>query len=465
MAALLLFLSYGFFLQGGGWNQAARVDLTWAIVEQGSLEIDAFVANTGDWARYQDHYFSAKAPGVSFLAVPPYLMFRGLANALGFDPGSAAGRAASGHLLTWLVGGSATALLAWLVGLCAGRWLDADPGQRLFAALVFGLGSMAFPMATVLMGHSVAGLAGLAALLLVLPGDGRTPRPAWAGLAGGCAVALEYTAVIYLVVAGLLLIWRSRRFGPLLRLTVGALLPALLVAGYHQLCFDHPLTTGYRYHADMFRYPDQEVFLGLFALPRVERLWAISFGAKRGLFLLYPACLLGPLGAVLLWRRPETRLPLLASALVVLWFFLLNASYPNWEGGYCSGPRYLGPALPVLLAPAAATLRGRWRLAGLLLAGLSVLLASAITLVNPMGPFQVDNLLGQFILPALIQGDVANNFFLWWPQWQPSDPQQAAAAATNLGELLGLRGIASALPLLLLWIPGGLLLRRSLARL
>jgi hypothetical protein len=464
IAAALLFFGYGFFLQGGGWNQAVRLDLTWALVEQGSFSIDHYVANTGDWARFEDHYYSAKAPGVSLLAVPPYLLIRGMSILLGHDPGSAEMRSASGHLLTWLIGGGATALLAWLVGLASGRWFGADRSQRLFAALVFGLGTMAFPMATVLMGHSVAALAGLAAMLCAFPGHQRPARPAWAGLLGGCAVALEYPAVIYLVAAGLLLLWRERRAQALLAMAAGALVPALLVAGYHALCFGDPWSTGYRYHADMFRYPDQEVFLGLFGVPRLERLWAIGFGAKRGLFLLYPACLLGPLGAALLWRRPQARPALAASALVVLWFFLLNASYPNWDGGYCSGPRYLVPALPVLLLPAFATLAGRLRLVALLLSSLSILLASAITLVNPMGPFQVDNLLGQFILPALFRGDVANNFFLWWPQWQPADAQQAQAAATNLGELLGLQGLASALPLLLFWAGGALLIRRSLAQ-
>jgi hypothetical protein len=463
-AALLLFASYGFFVQGGGWNQAVRVDLAWAIVEQGSLSIDSYVANTGDWALFEGHYYSAKAPGVSLLAVPLYLLMRGLALLLGLDPSSAAGRATSGQLLSWIIGGGATAALAWLVGLASDRWYGAGRQARLFVTLLFGLATLAFPMATVLMGHSVAALAGVGALLLAMGSGGRTARPGWAGLLGGLAVALEYQAVIYLVVAGLLVAWRLRSPRSLLILVAGAALPALVVAAYHQACFGHPLTTGYRFHADMFRFPDQEVFLGLLGVPHLERLWAISFGAKRGLFLLYPACLLGPVGAVLLWRRRASRPALLASAVVVAWFFLLNASYPNWDGGYCSGPRYLTPALPVLVAPAVALLVTRGRLPALVLAVLSGALATAITLVNPQGPFQVDSLLGAYILPALADGRVADNLFLWWPQWQPNSPQAAAAAATNLGELLGLRGLASGLPLLALWVVGGLVLRRLLGR-
>jgi hypothetical protein len=463
-AAGLLLLSYGFFLQGGGWNQAVRIDLVWAIVERGSLSIDDFVANTGDWALYEGHYYSAKAPGVSLLAAPLYLLMRGLALLLGLDPTSPAGRATSGHLLSWLVGGGATAALAWLVGVSAGRWYGADRPAQLFITLTFGLATLAFPMATVLMGHSVAALAGLAALLLVLGPTDREPRPGWAGVLGGCAVALEYQALIYLLVAAALLAWRTRRPGPLLRMAAGAVLPALVVATYHQACFGHPLSTGYRYHADMFRYPDQEVLLGLLGVPRLDRLWAIAFGARRGLFLLYPACLLGPVGALLLWRRREHRPALLASAAVVAWFFLLNASYPNWEGGYCSGPRYLTPALPLLVLPAVALLGSRARIAALAIAVLSGAMATAITLVNPLGPFQVDSLLGEYILPALVDGRVADNFFLWWPRWQPASPQEAADAATNLGELAGLRGLASALPLLALWAGGSLGIRWLSAR-
>src|SRR5690349_10679070 len=66
----VLFLSYAYFYQAGGWNQNARFDTTRAILEQHSLTIDAYHENTQDKALFRGHYYSDKAPGVSLLAIP-----------------------------------------------------------------------------------------------------------------------------------------------------------------------------------------------------------------------------------------------------------------------------------------------------------------------------------------------------------------------------------------------------------
>ena len=68
----LVFGTYAYFYQAGGWNQNSRFDLTRAIVEQGTLSIDAFQENTGDKAQREGHWFTDKAPGLSVLAVPAY---------------------------------------------------------------------------------------------------------------------------------------------------------------------------------------------------------------------------------------------------------------------------------------------------------------------------------------------------------------------------------------------------------
>jgi len=68
----LVFGAYAYFYQAGGWNQNSRFDLTRAIVEQGTVAIDAFHENTGDKAQRGDHWFTDKAPGLSWLAVPAY---------------------------------------------------------------------------------------------------------------------------------------------------------------------------------------------------------------------------------------------------------------------------------------------------------------------------------------------------------------------------------------------------------
>ena len=70
LIAAVLFISYAYFYEGGGWNQNSRFDLIRAIIEQRTLRIDAYHGNTEDKALYQGHYYSDKAPGLALLALP-----------------------------------------------------------------------------------------------------------------------------------------------------------------------------------------------------------------------------------------------------------------------------------------------------------------------------------------------------------------------------------------------------------
>ena len=68
---LTLFASYAYFYQAGGWNQNGRFALVRALLEQGTLRIDAYADSTGDRSLWEGHYYCDKAPGASFLALGP----------------------------------------------------------------------------------------------------------------------------------------------------------------------------------------------------------------------------------------------------------------------------------------------------------------------------------------------------------------------------------------------------------
>ena len=55
-----------------------RLALSQAIVDHGTLRIDAYQRQFGDKAAYGRHFYTDKAPGLSFLAVPTYALLRGL---------------------------------------------------------------------------------------------------------------------------------------------------------------------------------------------------------------------------------------------------------------------------------------------------------------------------------------------------------------------------------------------------
>src|SRR5256712_13515877 len=91
LISAVAFISYAYFYQGGGWNQNSRFDLVRAILERGTLRIDAYQENTGDKALFNGHYYSDKAPGLALLALPAAAASRPGLRALGVDPASPRG--------------------------------------------------------------------------------------------------------------------------------------------------------------------------------------------------------------------------------------------------------------------------------------------------------------------------------------------------------------------------------------
>src|SRR6202042_3604500 len=114
LLGIVIFLSFIYFYEGGGWNQNSRFDLLRAIVERDTLQIDAYHENTQDKAHFQGHYYSDKAPGLVFLAVPFAVIARPALRMAGVEPESARGEIA----LSYVVSAGAVALPTALAGVC-----------------------------------------------------------------------------------------------------------------------------------------------------------------------------------------------------------------------------------------------------------------------------------------------------------------------------------------------------------
>src|SRR6202166_1735657 len=100
LLGLVIFFSFIYFYEGGGWNQNSRFDLLRAVVERHTLQIDAYHENTQDKAHFQGHYYSDKAPGLVFLAVPFALIARPALRIVGVDPESPRGEIALSYVLS-----------------------------------------------------------------------------------------------------------------------------------------------------------------------------------------------------------------------------------------------------------------------------------------------------------------------------------------------------------------------------
>ena len=443
------------------WNANARLDLSAAIVEQGTLTIDAYAQNTGDYALFNGQRYSDKAPGLSFLGVPAYFIVsrlthpepvQNLISALGRSPAAAltihrpidlvstqefvfASRTA---LTTWLVVGVPSAMLGVVLFNFLGR-MKYPARRRALAVLIYGFATPAFAYSAAFYGHQVAAVMLFSAFTWLHALRTRHARSIEWLLVGsllGYAVITEYPAVLIAFIIGLYGLWIARRLRPLTLMLLGGLIPIGLWGIYDTAIFGTPLVLGYQYTAD----PTWHAILSTGFLsaswPTLNAVWGLTFSPFRGLFFGSPILLLAIPGLILL-RRSSHRAEWLVTLAVSIGFLLLVSASAQWWGGWAAGPRYLIPMLPFLIWPLTATLdrmeqaqalrRSMLRTAGLVLAGASFIVVGSLTAGGQYyAPDDISNPLVQYSWPHLAAGDVAR----------------------NLGMLMGLPGATSLLPLM-----------------
>ncbi len=297
----------------------------------------------------------------------------------------------------------------------------------------------------------------------------RGKRLALAGALTGLSVVFEYqTLFAAALVAGYaLLVERRRAVGFFL----GALGPAILLGVYHTALFGRPWELPYAHLDDpgFTMYHHAQGFLGL-GRPRARVLVAAFGHVDYGLFVFSPFLAVG-LG-IAIWaaiRRGSRPHGLIVLVTVAMALFL--AGMANWRGGWCAGgPRYIAAVVPLLVFGIALSWRdllggsgasgaaGRWTraaregasgagatgvaaasgagtgrrwvpaaLAGLVL--YSVVICGLAGAIFPHFPLQFDNPIFDLVVPLLRDGYVPH----------------------SLGTALGVGGLASLLPLALLF--------------
>ena len=453
--------AYAYFYQAGGWNQNSRFDLTRSLVERHTASIDAYRTNTGDEALRQGHYYCDKAPGVSWLAVPAYAVAHALwapgvgpAGRRAAPPGFLAGAAWASTV--WAVGlPSALSVVALALLLAA---LGLSLRARLALAAAYGLATLAWPYSTLFYGHQLSAALTISALALLVwarrgPAAGEISRLRLVatGLLLGASVVVEYPAalaVLPIVAYAALFVRPWRRLG---WLVLGGAIPGLALVLYHGLVFGSPLAFPYDFSTQHNR--SQGFFMGL-GWPSGRALAGILVTRYRGLLFSAPWLALALPGAVRMARRAggALRAEAIVCGVIVLLHLWLNASLVDWQGGWAMGPRYLVPCIPFLVVLAAGVaLPGgspRLRRVGWLVASAAALYAAFLmlagTAVKPEVPVVERRPFGHYILPALSRGQLAIST-------QSIDsagaPPYGARAAWNLGQRLGLGGLASLVPL------------------
>lgn len=390
----IVFLSYAYFWHSRDWNTASRLMLTYALVDRGTVAIDGFELQTRDEAWFRGHYYSDKLPGFSLLATVPYIAVRSICRFPPHPLNRAGFRYwAADYWITLCTSGLLTACTAGLLALWAGE-LGCSRRKTAFVGLAYGLATPAYVYATLAYGHQASAFCLFTSFYLL----SRKEQTAESLRAFGAGFLAAFAAVIELQVGPVSAILsfyllaqcaaRTRRFDALAYFVVGALFPTLILAFYNQLAFGSPLQMGYFHHAtrEFAQVHNPNNPLGLTS-PDWSKVIPLLFGRHRGLFFYAPILLLSFPGWVILLLH-RYRGPAAVSLTVVAAVFLVNLSYPEWTGGWSTGPRLLVPLLPFAMVPVAAAVAGaslRARVATVIAGGLFLAGAALMVLFQGVG--------------------------------------------------------------------------------
>ena len=381
IAIALVAVAYASIIQSFNWNQTSHYALVRSI-GRGTPHIDRYIDTTHDRAAFHGHWYSSRAPGLAFFLVPEYKVLSAV-GARAVARWSQAQR--SDDEMVWAIGLFGAVLPALVIMLLVRSLAErVEPGYGTAAAVTLGLGTLLFPVGTLLFSHVFAACLGFVAFALLWRERDGPPRlwiPAVAGLAIGYAITTEYALAF---VAVILAVYAVTRPGHLslrartLRLAAyagGALAGLVPLALYDLWAFGSVTHVAY---ADLPRH--QSGFFGI-TTPSLRTAAALLF-SSHGLLTLAPVLALAALGVVLLYRRGN-RAEATVTAGICLAYLLYNSGYYLPFGGAAPGPRFLIAMLPFLGVPLALAYR-RWPGPVLALGAASIVTLGLATLTHPL---------------------------------------------------------------------------------
>jgi hypothetical protein len=442
----LLVLAYGFFIPAIiSWNTESHLYPAFAMIDHGTVRIDAYQQGLGDKSYWQGHWYSDKAPGLAFLAVPIYAGLRTLfpnAKIEGFKlykniknyyyiPRNLA---YVRYGITYILVALPSAALAVLLWLFLAR-LSGSNGWSLAVAATYALGTTAYVFSIWYFSHQICAVLLFCAFLLVFYRIRQRPSnrnvylaASGAGLLSGYSIISEYPTIVIAAGIGIyMLVVASNRWRVALAFGAGMIPPAVLNLIYNLVAFGRPFATGYMYvHSDFYHVHVTSGPLGFanpfaYAIqaPTLDSLWQITLGAYRGIFLVSPVLLLFFAGAVFMWRRRDLRPEWWLCVAVVLIYFVMDASRGadtnGWSGGSSVASRHLVPVLPFMMVPIVFGLRNlTYRVAFVVLGAISVALMFMTVSAAYLFPYTDSNPIVNEVLPGFFHGHTIPNWVYVW---------------------------------------------------
>jgi PA14 domain-containing protein len=492
---LLLWATYAYFYQSTHHNEAARFDQLRAIVDDQTLAINHYWWNSADVIHYNkdgsDHIYPNKAPGMTLLALIPFIVLSLSLSALrglGLPPWT------YWHLLTYLTTVFTVSLLSAVAAVAIYRVLKQLAGNSylsVLAVLAVWLGTLVFPFSTLFFSHQlVAALLTIAFYLLFRLGHGEVAssrtRLFYIGLAGllmSFSVATEYPAALLVGILSIYTLWVITRCTQPLKnrvvllgtWTLGMLAGAGILILHNLVAFGKPFYIPYEAYSHVgsdFSSTYAKGWLGMHWLGPKEFLHALAsitvypqigtlYIAAHGwrVYACNPVLWLSLPGlAIMIWQRrlrPEGLLVMAMTAVYILFITSYGTSNYDWCGASYLGSRHLIPLLPFLTLPLFFGARSL-RFAFYPLLAISVFYMLIATATEPRVAIPYEIPARDLLIPDYLRARFGQNTDALF------DGQRNLAkdsAAFNLGKLAGLPGHYQLTPLLLWWlIAGGALL-------
>ena len=373
LIALLLWPTYAYFYQSAQHNEAARFDLTRAIVEDHSVTVDKYRYNSADLVLHArgGHVatYSSKAPGVSLLGILP-LWWSHRALALLPVP-----EWVQWHLVAYVTIVCTVGLLSVLGALATFAILHQATGSvgwSVSTIVALWLGSLLFPYSTLYYGHQPA--ASLLALAFFLSFELRqgsaaaSQRPilfaATSGALAGLAVLTEYPVALLaapLAVYTLVAVARSPaipsvRMRMAMAYAAGLSVGGVLLLAYNTAAFGSPFFFSYEPYLEMgglfpahrqglggIRWPGLRSFIDVLAKITVKPQRGLLYvGVDGGLYACSPVLWIALPGLVLLFRCRALRAEAWCVLAMTTAYLSFNACYGDsivyWGGGTSLGP-------------------------------------------------------------------------------------------------------------------------------
>jgi hypothetical protein len=312
-----------------------------------------------DLAYNAGHYYSGMPPGLSWAAIPIYLLVK---NAETLVPRSGGGmgdlnpserkRLVLSIAMVPLLVAPLTALAAVLMFRLLLR-AGARPASALWGVGAFAWGSLIMLYGTFVSHNEMGAVLLFIAFYLLFSAwdDARKSSPPShfrVFLSGFIAGYGAITAYPEALTALMLLIYGANRLGiRRMRAFVGGLiLVAIAHACYSYRAFESPIETPYAHRFVFYEAPRGFYYI---LFPRAKALWELTFGPVRGFFTFMPWAIASIVGAATALRkgsalRPEAWLVVSVGVLMLLF----NSSLDPGLAPYGMGPRFLLGAIPFL---------------------------------------------------------------------------------------------------------------------